>query len=275
MTAPFSLDRVDPDRWLGLLAAPGAARLRAAAVLAFAHEVAAAQDRAREPTLHAIRLQWWRDALAEIFEDRPVRRHEVALALAEAVHSARLPRGPFDAMIDARAADSEGRPFETSADLDAYLEATAGCVIALCAGALSPGLDLDMHQPLFSAAGRAWGRAGLMRALPRWAERRRLWFPADALGELDPESVFAGRPSAALGAQIAAHAQRVRADQARARALCAGLPEAAFPAIAHATLSLSYAEAVCRLGDPFREQAMVSPLVVRWRLTAATALGRV
>lgn len=275
MTAPFSLDRLDPDRWLGLLAAPAPDRGRAAAVLALAHELAAAQDRAREPTLHAIRLQWWRDAVGEIFEDRPVRRHEVALALAQTVKAARLPRAAFEAMIDARAADSEDRPFGTQAALDAYLDATAGGVIALCAAALSPGLDLGAHQPLFSAAGRAWGRAGLMRALPRWSERRRLWFPADGMAGLEPESVFAGRPTAALGALLAAHAQQVRADKARARALCAGLPEAAFPAVSHATLSHVYARAVTRLADPFRESAVVSPLVVRWRLFAAAALGRV
>jgi phytoene synthase len=275
MTAPFSLDRVDPDRWLGLLAAPAPDRARAAVVLAFAHELAAAQDRAREPTLHAIRLQWWRDAVAEIYEDRPVRRHEVALALAQTIKAARLPRAPFEAMIEARAADSEERPFQTQADLHAYLDATAGGVIALCAGALCPGLDLNAHQELFCAAGRAWGRAGLMRALPRWAERRRLWVPADGMAGLEPESVFAGRPTAGLGALLAANAHQVRADQAQARALCAGLPEAAFPALAHATLSASYAKAVCRLADPFRELVVLSPLAVRWRLLAAAALGRV
>lgn len=275
MQAPFDLDRADPDRWLGLLGAPDPARQRAAAVLAFAGALARAQDRAREPTLHAIRLQWWRDVLVEMFEHRPVRRHEVALALAAAVRDAALPRAPLEAMIDARAADSQDRPFETAAALETYLDATAGGLIAACAAALSPGLALEAHAPLFSAAGRAWGRAGLMRALPRWAERRRLWFPIQECAGLDVESVFAGRRTPALAALLEANVAAVRHDQARARALCAGLPEAAFPALAHAALSTAYAEAIVRLRDPFREAPELSPLRVRWRLFLAAARGRV
>ena len=49
-----------------------------------------------------IRLTWWSEAIAEIFEGRVVRRHPVTLALARAVAARGLARERLDAMIDGR-----------------------------------------------------------------------------------------------------------------------------------------------------------------------------
>jgi phytoene synthase len=41
------------------------------ALILFTHEVARARQAVSEPMLAAIRLQWWREALDEIFSGKP------------------------------------------------------------------------------------------------------------------------------------------------------------------------------------------------------------
>ena len=72
------------------------------ALYAFDDELARIPAAVTEPLLGEIRLTWWREALDEIFEGRPVRRHPATQALAEAVGRRKLARQPLEAMIDAR-----------------------------------------------------------------------------------------------------------------------------------------------------------------------------
>ncbi|MEM1409964.1 MAG: squalene/phytoene synthase family protein [Pseudomonadota bacterium] len=51
------------------------------AILAFAAEVMGTPGRVSQPMLGQIRLQWWREAIAEIFGDAAPRRHPVVTAL--------------------------------------------------------------------------------------------------------------------------------------------------------------------------------------------------
>lgn len=102
--------RVDPDRWLAsrfILDAQN--RADVVALYAFDYEVSRAHRVTSQALLAEIRLTWWSDAIAEIFEGRPVRRHPVTLALAEAVNRHDLPRDPFDAIIDARLPELDGK----------------------------------------------------------------------------------------------------------------------------------------------------------------------
>ena len=61
------------------------ARADVVAIYAFEHELARALSVTREPLMAEIRLTWWADAIAEIFEVGAARRHPVTLALAGAV----------------------------------------------------------------------------------------------------------------------------------------------------------------------------------------------
>src|SRR3954470_7794356 len=78
--------RVDPDRWLSsrFIGEPGA-RADVIALYAFDHELARAPKVASNALLGEMRLTWWREALEEIFENRPVRQHPAAQALAGVV----------------------------------------------------------------------------------------------------------------------------------------------------------------------------------------------
>ena len=75
--------RVDPDRWLSsrFVGQPDA-RADIVALYAFDHELARAPRIASNALLGEMRLTWWREALDEIFEGRPVRHHPAAQALA-------------------------------------------------------------------------------------------------------------------------------------------------------------------------------------------------
>lgn len=103
--------RADPDRWLASrFIADAAARADVMALYAFDDELSRIATAVREPLMGEIRLTWWSEAIAEIFEGGPVRRHPVTDSLARAAGRRKLARQPFDAMIDARFDKLTARP---------------------------------------------------------------------------------------------------------------------------------------------------------------------
>ena len=108
--------RVDPNRWLASRFIPDAqARADVIAVYAFDHEVGRAPKVVSNAILGEIRLTWWADAVAEIFEGRAVRRHPVTLALSDAIGRRGLPREPFDRLIDLRFPELDQTPPDRAA----------------------------------------------------------------------------------------------------------------------------------------------------------------
>lgn len=95
--------RVDEDRWLSSRYAPQAERRKLIALYAFAYELARVRTVVTEPTLGAIRFQWWRDALDEIAKGLAPRQHDVVRAVAEV----RLPREELIQLIDGYEASFE------------------------------------------------------------------------------------------------------------------------------------------------------------------------
>src|SRR5437879_13904921 len=89
--------RADPDRWLSsrFIAQP-AARADVVTLYAYDYELARAPKVASNALMGEIRLTWWREALDEIFGDKPVRHHPTAQALAAVVARHRLAREPLE-----------------------------------------------------------------------------------------------------------------------------------------------------------------------------------
>jgi 15-cis-phytoene synthase len=166
--------RVDPDRWLASrFIADQQARADVIALYAFDYELSRVHKVTTQPLLGEIRLTWWSEAVAEIFEGRPVRRHPVTLALAGAVARHDLPRGHLDAIIDARLPELEGQ------SADAVAVSTA--IMSLAAQILGAG-QVDV-----SAAARAWasGSAGdLARANADLRDLPSTAFPAVAYASI-------------------------------------------------------------------------------------------
>ena len=127
------VEKGDPDRFLSAMAAPVAMRPALFAVYAFNIEVARAPWVTQEPLIAEMRLQWWRDALAELAAGRVAPGHEVTTLLAQAIdpESAAL----LDRVIEARRFDILRAPFADWAAFHNYLRDTSGVIMAVAARA--------------------------------------------------------------------------------------------------------------------------------------------
>ena len=98
----------DRDRFLGALFAPEPARTDLLALLAFNHELARTRSVTREPMLARIRLEWWREAVAEAGGIGKPRAQPVVESLSETVRRRRLRPQDLVALIDAREEEIDG-----------------------------------------------------------------------------------------------------------------------------------------------------------------------
>ena len=130
--------------------------------------------------LGRIRLQWWRESIAAIYDGRPVRRHEVVEPLAETIRARGLTRAHFERLIDAREADLGDTPPPDLAALEAYAEASSAPLVLLALEALG-------RARRRGACGRTRGSASPTRSpaccapTPFHARARRTYLPADLL----------------------------------------------------------------------------------------------
>lgn len=165
------VERGDPERFAAVMAAPVAARGRLFVLYAFNLEVARAPWVTKEPMIAEMRLQWWRDIVAEAAAGRPARAHEVAGPLAALVGEAGLPVDVLDRMVEARRWDVYREAFEDRAAFDAYLEDTGGGLMWVCGRALGAGAGDELA---LRGLGWAAGLAGFLRAVPELEERGRV-----------------------------------------------------------------------------------------------------
>jgi phytoene synthase len=262
----------DEDRWLAAQFAPKPIVKKLIALYAFNLEVARIAERIKEPRLGEIRLQWWREAVEEIFRGGPVADHPVVHALAELVREDKLPLELFDALLTARVSDLNAAPFETWADLDAYVDATAGGIIRLASQICAPDLAFTPQRlNAIQLAGRGWGLSGMMRALPAWQARGRSFFPANLRSNLRLDSDETGEPSQAF----AAHAilDRAAGSQKQLDRYSRALPKEMFPAIGYAALTPLYLKVQFgkELGRNFDEPGQFSR---KFKLVMASATGK-
>ena len=90
----------DEDRWLSSRYAQTDARHDLIALYAFCWELARVRLIVTEPTLGAIRFQWWRDALAELEDGRPPRAHDVVSVVAIMLDRSSLNTADLMSIID-------------------------------------------------------------------------------------------------------------------------------------------------------------------------------
>ena len=152
--------RVDIDRWLStrFVFEPDR-RIDLIALYAFDHELARAIVVTSNPLLAAIRLTWWGEALDEVFDDRPVRRHPTAHALARAIRRRQLSREPLQAMIDGRLAELD-TPMMTREEAVAAADLAGGGLVRAAALILDPATPEEATW----ASGRKLGLSHLLAA---------------------------------------------------------------------------------------------------------------
>jgi phytoene synthase len=174
--------RADRDRFLGALFAPEPARADLLALLAFDHELARTRTVTREPILARIRLEWWREAVAEAAGTAKPRAQPIVESLSETVRRRGLAPQGLVALIDAREEEIEG-------PLDVLRAGHALADLELAV------LGID-HVPT-QAAARAVAAAWLMG---EGSERAALLAEARALRrEVDPAALPILLPALSLG----------------------------------------------------------------------------
>jgi phytoene/squalene synthetase len=171
--------RGDPGRFRAMLMAPPAVRGALAVLYAFNLEVARAPWAAAEPLIAEMRLQWWRDVVAEAAAGGARRAHEVAGPLWDLIRDRGLPAAPLDALVGARRWDVWREPFADAAARRAYLEATAGGLMVLAAQATG-----GQGGPAARDAGFAQGAAAFLAAVADLRARGRDPLPDAAVAAL-------------------------------------------------------------------------------------------
>ncbi len=160
------VEKADPERFRATMAAPVPARAVLFPLYAFNVEVSRAPWVTEEPMIAEMRLQWWRDALEEIGQGGPVRKHEVVDALVEVLDAdaARC----LDGLVAARRWDIYKEPFEDQAHFDEYINATSGHLIWTAARLLGEASESVCRDFAYGV-----GVANLFRAIPELEARGR------------------------------------------------------------------------------------------------------
>jgi NADH dehydrogenase [ubiquinone] 1 alpha subcomplex assembly factor 6 len=147
------------------------------ALLAFNHEIAIIPELVSEALLGEIRLQWWRDTIAAIF-DGTTPDHPVAHGLAWAIEKCVISQHLFEEYLEGRSFDLLESPPATLGQLENYAKGTAGALNELMAEVLL--VEPNVQTRLAARhAGTAWALAGLLGAIPFHASQGRSYLPAD------------------------------------------------------------------------------------------------
>ncbi len=165
------------DQWLGALYAAAGARDALCALAAFDHEIRQALKRARDPNLAAMRLAWWRGAIAGERQDEAA-GSPVATALSAAIDVYALPRAWLEAMLDARLQEIAPQDDFNLAAFRAFAGESEGARLRLAALIAAGGVELDeadAHAP----AGMALALTRLIGELPFKAGSAPTLIPAD------------------------------------------------------------------------------------------------
>jgi phytoene synthase len=273
------LRRGDRARFLTALFAPEPSRRHLIALYAFNLELARIRDAVSQPMLGEIRLQWWRDALAEIAAGGPPRGHEVLLGLAEPLRAGVLDEPGLVRLVDARAHDLYDEPPAMLADLVAYAGETGGQLAALAVRLLGvaagePGAETA--EAVARDVGTAWALTGILRSVGNHADQGRLFLPEGMLAAegVSRGDVLARKTSGGLVRVAGLVAGEARRLLASARALRPAVPRAARPALLLAPVADRHLNRIAANGnDPFRS-AELAPWVAPAVIGLAAMSGR-
>jgi NADH dehydrogenase [ubiquinone] 1 alpha subcomplex assembly factor 6 len=265
--------RFDRDRYLTVVAAPQHAAADLAVLYAFNLEIALVRDSVSESMLGLIRLQWWREAIAEIYGGRP-RHHAVLEAIAALQARAPLSRAHFERMIDARESELDDVVPADIAALESYVDATAGDLLRLAAEAA--GIDPVRSEvaALIRHVGIGFGLTGIARATLHLAGRRRTMLPVSLQQQhgLSLDLLYELKPQPALNAAITALATIARSHLDAAKRI--GAPKPLLPALRIGTLARAQLARLQRHGhDLFEPRSIATSPRDIWRLAGRRLIG--
>jgi len=259
------LREADRDRYFASLLLPADRRAAAQALYAFAADVAAIRERAREPAAGEIRLQWWIDALQGEGHGN-VRQNPLAAALLDALAAWRIPAGPLLRLLAARRFDLYHDPMPDVPSFEGYAGETVSVLYQLAAMVLNGGEEVETGDAA-GHLGVANALVGHLRAFGYNASTGRIFLPMSiftANGVTDGE-ILAARDSEGLFAALAQIAELAEEHLAKARAAIAAQPRPLRPAFAPVAMLAAQLKYVASARQPFAAQ----PDIADWRKLAA------
>jgi phytoene synthase len=261
----------DRDRYLSVLYAPEEKRPSLFALYAFNAEIASVRDRIREALPGEIRLQWWRDAIAN---DAPG-GHPLAEALLAAIGRHNLPRKPFDDYLEARIFDLYDDPMPGRAELEGYCGETASALIQLAALTLDTEAASDAAEAA-GHAGCAQAIAGLIRLIPLHRARGQCYVPRDVLAAAGttPEAFVAGEDNASARRAVTAMAALAAEHLATFEARAGAIPQSLRPAFLPLALTGAYLAGITWAGaDPLTRTTDISVMRRHWLMFRRASRG--
>ncbi|PPR11372.1 MAG: hypothetical protein CFH41_00954 [Alphaproteobacteria bacterium MarineAlpha11_Bin1] len=259
----------DYDRYFAAAFAPGEIRRGLMALYAFNIEIASVRERVSEAILGEIRLQWWRDAVEEIYSGS-AREHAVVTELAAAIEKFSLPKESFDRMIDGRVFDMADEAPEDINAFENYVSATAGELAYL--GYRICGVSGGGEQARL--LGILWGGAGLLRAAPFHLSCQRVYLPKDLLRHTGFSSSLLSQNSEGIDVSPAVN---ILAEFLLEKWVgMQTIEKKARPAVAYVVLASGYLKRLRTSGNNiFSEGLEYSRIARQLRILGAVLTGRV
>ena len=186
------------------------------ALYAFCREVDDIVDECSEPDIARVKLQWWREEIQRLFQDKP--QHPVTQSLVQYIYEFDLAEEYFQEIIDGMAMDLEQTQYQDFKQLSLYCYRVAS-VVGLLSASIFGYQDrhtLDYAKDL----GMAFQLTNILRDVREDAERGRIYIPLDELHEFGvaPAALSNGVTTPAMQLLFQHQAQRARAFYRSARA---------------------------------------------------------
>lgn len=259
--------KADRDRYLTSLLAATGQQPDLWALYAFNVEIASIRDQVSEPPVGEIRLQWWADAIRDIYTGNP-QAHPVAQSLAGVIHRADLAQHAFLNMIEARRFDLYDDPMLTMNDLEGHLGETSSMLMQLAARILAGDASYELAE-LSGYAGVAYGLTGLLRSLPLHCSRGQCYIPLDMLArhELTPAHILSRKASAACDVLLSRLRHKASTRMQEARDLQHKLPVAALPAYLPVSIADMHLARMAKSGsNRLKKSTSISQMKIQMKL---------
>jgi phytoene synthase len=147
------------------------------ALYAFCREVDDIVDECSDPNLARIKLQWWRQDVARVFDGTP--EHPINKALLAAVANYNLPLEHFQDIIDGMEMDLDYHSYPTFKDLMLYCHRVAGVVGLMSAEIF--GYNNRATLKYANELGLAFQLTNIIRDIGEDARRGRIYIPEDEM----------------------------------------------------------------------------------------------
>lgn len=227
----------DYYRYICCLFTPEILRVRLFTLYAFNNEIAKIKELVSEPMPGLIRLTWWREAIDEIYNNKPPRNHEVVKSLYELIKTTDLPRSFLEKIIDARETDLEFLPPNNLEDLKKYLDGTS--VALLHASLHVIGVNKQPARDAANYIGIAYALIGIMRRAKWDAAKKHVMFPMDMLEKqgINMYDIAEGLNLDKTKVIVKQLCDKVEVNLRHAKALHKDLPKKALPIYLHSIIA--------------------------------------